>query len=232
MRRKTVDFNGPRNGETAGMHGKVIDLPRLYLITDRRRTGGRPLLQVLEAALEGGVRMIQLREKDLSGRELLDLAAALRRLTHRYGAKLLINDRIDIALAVDADGVHLPADSFAPGEALALLGEGKIVGVSTHAAAEAEIAAGQGATFITFGPVYFTPSKAPFGEPRGTGELEDVCRKVNVPVYALGGVDAGKAAEVTAAGAFGAAMISAILSARDVKGEAERIGDALALTAN
>jgi len=177
-----------------GGMGGIIDsetgniLPPLYLITDRHQTGGRSLLDVLRSALEGGVRMIQLREKNLSGRELFELATEIRELTEEYGARLLINDRVDIALAAGADGVHLPSNSFSPGEARRLLGDDAVIGFSAHSLDEALGAEADGADFVTFSPVYYTPSKAEYGEPQGLDRLEELCDQLVIPVYALGGI--------------------------------------------
>ena len=188
---------------------------RLYLITDRRLLNGENLLDKVEQALKGGARAVQLREKDLGGRELLDLARKMRALTKAHGAKLLINDRIDIALACGADGVHLGEESISPQDARRLLGPDRLIGCSTHSAAQLELAEAGGADFAVFGPVYFTPSKAAFGPPLGEDALRKACARVRIPVFALGGVGAENIHEVIAAGAEGAAMISAILAAKD-----------------
>lgn len=193
-------------------------LSRLYLITDRTQTLGRPLLDVVKAALEGGVRLIQLREKDLSGRELFDLAKEMRELTDRYDAKLLINDRLDIALAVGAYGVHLGRRSVSVQDARrAFETSSFIVGVSTHSLEEALQAESDGADFITFGPVYFTPFKTAYGEPVGIDKLKGVAKEVNIPIYALGGIKRDNIEELLSGGAYGIAMISAITADADVK---------------
>lgn len=204
-----------------------MELPLLYLITDRHRTAGRSLPNVLQSALDGGVRMIQLREKDLPGKALFELASEVREMTKCYGAQLIINDRIDVALAVEADGVHLPADSFSPGEARRIIGEGKTIGVSTHSIEEATIAEREGTDFITFSPVFFTPSKALYGEPQGLERLREVCKNIDIPVYALGGVGADNIKEVKNAGTYGAAVVSAITAAHDVREESEKLRNLL-----
>ncbi|MDT8316984.1 MAG: thiamine phosphate synthase [bacterium] len=196
-----------------------MDLPGLYLISDSNQTRGRPLLKALELALEGGASLIQLREKELPTRELFELACRLRQLTGRFGAKLLINDRIDIAIAVDADGVHLPAASFGSMDSRKLIGRDKIVGLSAHSSQDAIIAEREGADFVTFSPIYYTPSKADYGEPQGLESLEEVCSKVNIPVYGLGGIRLENVRDVMGRGASGVAMISAILGAKDIKAE-------------
>lgn len=123
----------------------MIALRGLYLVTDRTQTAGRPLTEVVAAALRGGARLVQLRERDLPTRALLALATELRVLTRAAGAALLINDRVDIALACDADGVHLPGHSFAVADARALLGPHRLIGVSTHAPANAAAVRAAGA---------------------------------------------------------------------------------------
>ena len=144
----------------------------LYLITDRRQVPpGRTLTETVRAALEGGVKAVQLREKDLPAAELYPLALELRALTREYGAKLLVNDRIDVALAVGADGVHLGGHSLPTAAARQLLGPNRLIGVSTHRPEEIAAAQRDGADFVTFGPVFHTPSKAAFGEPVGLDQL-------------------------------------------------------------
>ncbi len=186
---------------------------RLYFVTDRKQTANRSLTDVVHAALDGGVRAVQLREKDLEGRELYALAEQLRALTLRYQAHLLVNDRLDVALAVEADGVHLGQHSFLAEDARRLLGAGKLIGVSTHS--QHEITAAQGADFIVFGPVYYTPSKADYGEPQGLDRLRAAVAHSPVPVFAIGGIKTERVPEILETGAHGIAMISAISAAPD-----------------
>jgi len=188
---------------------------RVYLITDRKQTQGRELLEVLEKAFRGGVRAVQVREKDLSGRELYELAERVQNLAKKFKARVLINDRVDIALALDLDGVHLPAAGFPVAEVRKLLGPNRLIGASTHSLTEAQAAAEAGADFITFGPVYATASKARYGPPVGVAALREAVRRVLIPVFALGGIGPNHLAEVAASGAFGIAMISAVLAASD-----------------
>ena len=163
------------------------------------------------------MRFVQLREKDLSGRELLRLARALRELTAAFGARLMVNDRVDIAILSDADGVHLGQKSISPTDARILLGAEKLIGVSTHSYEEALDAHGEGADFITLGPVFHTPSKAAWGDPVGVGLLQKVAGALSIPVYAIGGITVERLESVLAAGAAGAAVISAVLGSDDVK---------------
>jgi thiamine-phosphate pyrophosphorylase len=192
----------------------------LCLITDRRQTAGRPLLDVIGAALRGGVRAVQLREKDLADKELYELARELRRLTAGYDARLLINRRVDICREVGADGVQLGIEGISIPEARRLLGDGSLIGYSAHSVGEARTAEADGADFVTFSPVFYTPSKAPFGEPVGVGRLGEACSALNIPVFALGGIKGNNIHRVMAAGARGIALISAITAAADPETEA------------
>jgi thiamine-phosphate pyrophosphorylase len=201
---------------------------RLYLITDRHvLTKQRTLVEAVERALRGGVRAVQLREKDLSAAELFALAGQLRSLTRRYGTPLLINDRIDIALAVEADGVHLGAGSLPLAEARRLLGPRKLIGYSAHRVDELISASSGGADFVTFSPIYHTPSKAAWGPPQGIERLRQACRASRLPVFALGGIRKEHLPEVLAAGAHGVAVISAILAAPDPTEAAEALTGAV-----
>jgi len=196
---------------------------RLYLITDRMQTAGRLLPAVVADALRGGLRAVQLREKDLTAGQLFELAVELRQLTREYGAKLLINDRIDVALAVDADGVHLGKAGLPLPEARRILGSGRLIGYSAHSVDEAVRAQLGGADFVTLGPVYQTPSKALYGEPLGVGTLAEATRAVTLPVFALGGIKQPSVAEVLSAGAHGVSLISAIMGAPNPTVETESL---------
>lgn len=194
----------------------------LYLITDRHQvTPGHTLLSAIESALQGGIKAVQLREKDLSAAELLPLAQELRELTRRYDALLLLNDHIDLALAVQADGVHLGGHSQPTEIVRERIGTELLIGVSTHSNAGIISAAKQGADFVTFGPVYATPSKASFGPPQGLNALSEACRISPLPVFALGGISASRATEVRQTGASGIALISAIIANPDPRAATE-----------
>jgi thiamine-phosphate pyrophosphorylase len=196
-------------------------VPRLYLVTDRRATAGRPLVEVVRAALAGapadarGAVAVQLREKDLGGRALFELARDLRDVTRDAGAALFINDRVDVALAVGADGVHLGGRSLAPAD-VARIAPGLAIAVSTHARGEVEAAARQNAAvrFAVFGPIWHTPSKRPYGPPVGVPALRDASA-VGLPLLALGGVTAARVPACVEAGAAGIACIRAVLEADD-----------------
>lgn len=196
----------------------------LYLITDRHQTNGRALTTVVEEALQSGVKAVQLREKDLSAKELFELARYMRQLTNQYSAKLFINDRLDIALAVKADGVHLGQNSFSANDIKSFLKSDLrltthdprlLIGVSTHSFAEARKAEEEGADFITLGPVFYTPSKAEYGEPLGVEMIKKVKAEIKIPVFAIGGIKKENVKDVMNTGADGVAVISAVMGAED-----------------
>jgi thiamine-phosphate pyrophosphorylase len=178
---------------------------------------------VLEQALDGGVQAIQLREKDLSGKELFILAEKTRRLCQRYQAALLINDRLDVALAIDAAGVQLGKTSLPLPDARGLLGNHRFIGASVHSLEEAQNAQRAGADFIVFGPVFFTPSKAAFGAPQGVAALKKIVEIAEIPVYAIGGIKPGNITELRSASVERLALISAIIEAPHPKEAAEKI---------
>jgi thiamine-phosphate pyrophosphorylase len=175
----------------------------------------------METALEAGVRAIQLREKDLSVRQLFDMAVWMRELTGEYGAKLFINDRVDVALSVGADGVHLGINSIPAHAVRKISGDKLIVGVSTHSVQEAEAAENDGADFVTLGPIYETPSKLKYGKPIGVDTVREARSRTSIPLFVVGGIKSDRVKEVMDAGADGIAMISAILGSNDIKESTE-----------
>ncbi|MGH7927010.1 MAG: thiamine phosphate synthase [Candidatus Binatia bacterium] len=199
----------------------------LYLVTDRGQTQRRDLLWVLQRALDGGVRAVQLREKDLQGKTLFTLAEKTRDLCRQYRAVLFINDRIDVAHAVEADGVQLGKTSLPIETARELLGPNRIIGVSTHSLEEARAAEREGADFILFGPVYYTASKVAYGAPRGLAALKKIVENIALPVYAIGGIKAENVAEVMGIGIRGISLISAVMAAVDPKTASQAIQNLL-----
>lgn len=190
-------------------------LPVVHLITDRRLVGD--LAARLDAALAGlvpGLVAVHLREKDLGGAALLALARRLLPVVRNHGQLLVLNDRLDVALAAGADGVHLPAAGLPPAEARSLLGPGALIGVSCHGTADVVRARGGGASFATFGPVWDTPSKRAYGAPVGLRALAEG-KTLGLPLVALGGVTPANAPQAFAAGAAGVAVIRAWLEAPD-----------------
>lgn len=198
---------------------------KIYLITDRK-VATKPLPEAVRLALEGGVRAVQLREKDLPIRALLVLAQELRSITREYGAKLFINDRVDVAVAVDADGVHLGHRSMPPEGARRVVGKDMLIGVSTHSLEEAKAAEAGGADFITFGPIFETPSKAKYGHPMGLDAIKTLIADVSIPIFAIGGIHGGNIQQVILSGAAGVAMISAIFSSPDIRTAASKFAQA------
>jgi len=185
---------------------------RLYLVTDRL-IARRPLTDVVEECLDAGLRAVQVREKDLAVRDLLELATCLRRLTRIRHARLLVNDRADVALAAGADGVQRTHASL-PVAALRRIGPPPfLIGASAHCEAEARGAVDDGADFVVLGPIYDTPSKRQYGRPLGLATLERVASGLDRPVIAIGGITVERVPEVATAGAAGVAVISAILGA-------------------
>ena len=201
----------------------MAPLPRpvLCLVTDRNLCRGRELELVVEAAVEGGCGMVQLREKDLPAGKLLELASKLRSITSGR-ALLIVNDRVDVALAAGADGVQLPEDSL-PVDAARQVGGNMLVGRSVHSVAGGVQAAADGADFLVAGSVFPTASH-PGAEPRGLGLIGGLAGAVDAPVIGIGGINVGNVESVMASGASGVAVIRAIsesesteLAARDLK---------------
>ena len=204
-----------------GIREQLIDFT-LYLITDTKLFAAYPLLfSAVEGALRAGVRAVQLREKELPVRELLKMAYNMRELTRKYGARLFINDRVDIALCAEADGVHLGQSGIPVSAVRNMVKEEFIIGASTHSMEEATTAEREGADFITFGPLFETPSKRAYGAPLGVEALREVRERVSIPLFGIGGIKHGNVREVLQSGAFGVALISGILGEADIKSAAE-----------
>jgi thiamine-phosphate pyrophosphorylase len=172
---------------------------------------------VLGQALEAGVRMVQIREKDLDARKLIDLAQHLIPLIKQHQGTVLVNDRVDIALALDADGVHLRSDSLPLPVARRVLGGNRLIGLSVHSAEEVRYAENEGADFVVLGPIFETPSKEPYGPPLGLHILETACRENRLPIFAIGGIKAKHIPSVMSSGAYGITVISSILQAPDIQ---------------
>ncbi len=187
----------------------------LYLITDQYIVKGLSHVQIAEKALLGGVKFIQYREKQLSKRESYKIALQLREITRRFGAVLIINDDIDIAMAVDADGVHLGQEDFPVHAARKILGDSKIIGLSTHSLKQAEEAQGSGADYIAIGPIFKSTTKD-VREPLGVDIIKEIRKISRMPVIAIGGINENNMEDAIKAGADGAAVISAIIKKEDI----------------
>jgi thiamine-phosphate pyrophosphorylase len=191
-----------------------MDLPPLYAIVDPLDTGRDPAA-LAAALLRGGARLVQLRWKGASARELLAAALAIRPLARTAGALFLVNDRPDVARAAEADGVHLGQDDLPPAAARRVLGPGRLVGVSTHDPGQARAAEAAGADYIGVGPVYATATKPNALAPRGLALVSAVRAAVRCPLVAIGGITPETAPAVRAAGADAVAMIGALVRAPD-----------------
>jgi len=202
---------------------------RLLVVTDRHQTNGRPLVPLLQRVFTAGAPAIQLRERDISARELVMLAREVQAVPASCSFQLLINDRIDVALALEGVGVHLRSNSLPVSVARQLLGAQRLLGISVHAVEEVLSAQSQGADYIILGPIYETPSKQMFGPPLGIHTLEQACQLVRIPIIGIGGVTAARAREMRRVGAFGVAVIKAILGADDVESATRELLDAVAL---
>ena len=195
--------------------------PSLYVILDRAAARGRELVEVLDAALAGGCRMVQLREKDWPSGRLLPVAERLRARCAAVGATFIVNDRVDLAVAIGADGVHVGQEDLPARAARPLLRPGMILGVSTHSVAQARAAQADGADYVAVGSMFPTPSKTEF-ELVGPGLLRKLRAEIRVPLVGIGGITHANVSEVIAAGADGVAVISAVCAADDPRAAAER----------
>ena len=204
---------------------------RLYAITDRRALpAGVTLAQAVEAALDGGVTCLQLREKEASAGEILALARTLLPLCRARRVPLLINDRVDIALAAGADGVHLGQDDLPLPDARALLGPDRILGATAHTVEEALRAQAEGADYLGVGAMFPTGTKTDT-VPTSADTLEAICAAVSIPVVAIGGVNARNLPTLAGTGIAGGAVLSAIFSQRDLTAAARTLRTAADLAA-
>lgn len=190
--------------------------PLLYVVTDRDRLNGVRLEEQVEAALRGGATMVQLREKSLTTREFLNVAIGVKKITDRYNIPLIINDRLDIALAVDAAGLHVGAADLPAKIAERLLGAGKVLGVSVTDRGEAFRAEAAGADYLGVGAIFFTSTKSD-AKFVSIGELAAIIRTVKIPVVAIGGINETNVLELTGIGLSGIAAAAAIFGEADVK---------------
>lgn len=209
----------------------LLEAPVLCVITDETRSD-EAILESVEQACAEAHPLVQLRVRNRSGARLFALAQTLREVTSRHGAALLVNDRLDVALAVGADGVHLPAHGLPPAAVRRIAQSefavpGFLVGLSVHSVEETARYAPT-VDYLHFGPVFATPEKERYGAPLGVAELERAAGAAGTtPVIAVGGVDASRVDAVIAAGASGVAVIRAVLGAHDVRDAARRLGASL-----
>ena len=200
----------------------AVKLPPLYAILDPEQTRGRPAQRALAALVEAGVSILQLRVKSLPPVDFLELAKQARAVTRAHGCQLIVNDRVDIALACDADGVHLGQDDLPLSAGRKLMGQ-KIIGISTHDLDQARAAERAGADYIGFGPMFGTRTKATGYEARGPEMLQQIRGAVTLPIVAIGGITEANVQEVWQAGADSVAIIGDVLHDNDPGAKALRI---------
>lgn len=193
----------------------MLDLT-LYVITDRKLSLGRANIEVVAKALEAGASVIQLREKDISDREFYLEGLKIKPLVRSYGRVFLVNDRVDIAQALDADGVHLGQEDLHLPVARRVLGKGKIIGISVRSVEEAKRAVREGADYLAVSGVFPTETKKDVGETLGVEGVRRIRKAVDLPLVGIGGISSHNAAEVIRAGADGVAVVSAVTMAPDI----------------
>jgi len=199
----------------------------LYLVTDERLSRGRPTVEIVRAAIRGGVDAVQLRGKELSLREQVALGRELRAITREAGVLFIVNDRADLAVALDADGVHVGQDDLPADLARRVVGPDRLVGVSAATVEEARIARAMGADYIGVGAIYGTATKLDAGAAIGTAAI-GMLKPLGLPIVGIGGIGAGNAAEVVVAGAAGVAVVSAIIAADDPEAAARALRQIIA----
>jgi len=199
----------------------------LYLVTDRVLSGGRPLEKIVRESAEGGVTVVQLREKDAGAREFLDQAFTLRQVTAELAIPFIINDRVDIALACSADGIHLGQEDMPCTLARRITGEDMMIGVSVSTVDEALEAQADGADYLGVGPLFPTPTKADALPATGLGVLHSIRRAVRIPLVGIGGLTPANAGDVMRAGADGVAVVSAIVASPDPGAAARALRSAI-----
>lgn len=195
----------------------------LYLVTDAALSLGRGSLEIVGAAIAGGVTVVQYREKSSSTRLMLEEARALAALCRSKGIPFIVNDRLDLALAVDADGLHVGQDDMPVALARRLLGPGKILGVSVGSVEEARQARAEGADYLGASPVFDTPTKTDAPRALGLDGLRALAAAIDLPIVAIGGINARNAAQILEAGASGLAVVSAIVSMPDPESAARAL---------
>lgn len=195
---------------------------KLYAITGEEFHSGKDLIEVMEQAILGGADIIQLRDKNSSKREILEKAKKLRELTKKHDVTFIVNDHIDVALAVDADGIHLGQDDLPIEEARKIVGPDKVIGISTHAIEEAKAAETAGADYIGVGPIFPTKSKVDVVDPVTTNYIQEIISaNLTIPFVAIGGIKLHNVEQVLEAGAVRICAISEIVGAADIKGNCE-----------
>ena len=199
----------------------------LYLVTDKGLARGRTILKILTAAVRGGATVVQLREKDCSTRDFIDQALGIKKFLSAQGVPLIINDRMDVAQAVKADGVHLGQTDMPLEMAKSILGDSMIIGISAESLEDAIEAEKGGADYLGVSPIYATPTKTDTAPPLGLEGLREIRKAVRLPLVGIGGLNRDNAAEVVRSGADGIAVVSAIVAADDPEVAARELKDVI-----
>ena len=194
----------------------------VYLVTDHRNKTDEEFLNIIEEAIKGGTSIVQLREKTASTKDFYQLALKVKEITSKYDVPLLINDRIDIALAVDSEGVHIGQDDMPADIARKIIGEDKILGVSASTVEEAKKAQEDGADYIGSGAVFPTATKDD-ADSVSKEELKEIVDSIDIPVVAIGGINRTNIDELTGTGVDGVALVSAIFAAEDIENECREL---------
>ncbi|MHB1132091.1 MAG: thiamine phosphate synthase [Chloroflexota bacterium] len=202
----------------------------LYVITDSKLSLGRSDAEVVREAIAGGATIIQLRDKHAGGKHLVEVGRQLRAITREAGVLFVVNDRVDVALAVEADGVHVGQDDMPADLVRRLIGPGMILGVSAATVAEAERAKADGADYLGVGALFATATKDDAGTPTGLAVIGEIKRALGLPIVGIGGINHRNAADVIRAGADGVAVISAVVSAPDIRQSAAALAALVADT--
>ena len=188
----------------------------LILITDRKKLHNISLKKFIDKCCQNGIKAVQLREKDLTSYDLLLLTKKLKKVTEKYSTKLLINDRLDIALLSNADGVHSPVTGIQSSQ-IKQFNKNLLAGKSVHSLTTAKNAEKDGFDYIICGPVFKTPSKIKYGKPLGINNLKEICSSVKIPVFTVGGINPKRAKQCLQIGAYGVAVISEIFNSKNLK---------------
>lgn len=196
----------------------------LYAVTDRTWLGNASLADQAEAAIQGGVTFLQLREKELSVEKFIEQAMIIKKITDRTGIPFVINDELEVALACDADGVHIGQSDMPAGEVRRRIGEDMILGVSVQTAEQAVLAEREGADYLGVGAV-FTTSTKPDADAVSFESLKAICEVVSIPVVAIGGISRDNALELSGSGISGIAVVSAIFAQQDIKAAAKELAE-------
>ncbi len=195
----------------------------LYLVTDRNLVGKKSVLSIVSEAIKGGVTIVQYREKNASTRLMIEEGRVLHKITKKAGIPLIIDDRIDVALAIDAEGVHVGQSDMPANIARQIIGQEKILGVTASNVVEARKAVEDGADYLGVSDIFGSTTKTDTGKPIGVGMIKQIIKKVKIPIVGIGGITLENANQVIRAGADGIAVISAVFLAKEPKFAAEKL---------